>query len=277
MVRRGLDILVWIREVSLKTVLRVIIAIAFSNFFGHVVMAEDMTLRVISLKERLEALRAGIKEGGYLACGEIGGPLKIVRYENCAEFHSLDDNNCFGDTTAAMVDAQGYDRMCDEVQFLQTARPPTVEYFNVDSPNWWKSIPASITPGALVWTESPETFDRSAKWELLKNKLLGDFEKSEGYFDRGVVRLILDKWKDKEESEGYNCGEHRDLFVMRLGVLADFDGDGVGEVRIHGYQIYESDCLGGSMDALLPGFGITLKKASPDSPIQRMWTDSRFR
>src|SRR5690606_30749462 len=120
--------------------------------------------------------------------------------------------------------------------------------------------------GSTVWAEDLDAFDRSAEWELLKGRPLGDFEIAEMYSGSEEVALILDKWIDRSG----DCGEYRDLFVMRRGVLADFDADGVAELRIHGVKMYISDCPTGSMEHMYSGYAITLKKTSPDGPVQRV-------
>lgn len=246
-----------------RSVFAAAIVIAFAGLCGHVAIAQEPIVPVISLVERLKTLRAGIEEGGYLACDD-NGALKKERYESCAAFRNLADRQCFGETTADMANAMTYGRACDEIDLLQKARPPTVEYFNVESPGWWKSLPASIVPSAR-WMEE-EKPDRSAAKERLHGKLLGDLEIAENQSGPDQVVLIFEKWNGDD-----GCGEYRGMFALRIGVLADFDGDGVAELRIHGHQRYESDdCLPGSISALEPGFAITLKKTSPEGPIRVM-------
>lgn len=254
------------QEFRLKFVFRLLLAIAFSGPGGHVVMAEEVSLRIVSLEERLETLRHGLDEGGHLECGTSDVP-KRAHYDSCSKLHSLSDQGCFAYTTADMGNQLGYERLCEEIPLLEKAHSPTVEYFDVDSPGWWKLLPASMVPNATDFSEEP--IDRSAVWESFKSKALGEFDIAETYSHSGKIAIILDKWKDKSDGE-YSCGEYRDLFIMRLGVLVDFDGDGVAELRIHGSRNYVSDCLMGSMEAISSGFAITLEKTSSDGPVRRL-------
>src|SRR5690606_3455179 len=138
---------------------------------------------------------------------------------------------------------------------------PSVEYFNVGSSDWWKSIPASIAPHlgdlTLEGVFDPDLSERrNATQNLLQEKVLGDFEIAKVFSRRNGIVLILDEWTNET-----GCG-HQDKYTIYAPVLVDLDGDGVAELRFYALRTDPLSLHCGSMDSLDPGYVVVLKKTS---------------
>jgi ankyrin repeat protein len=217
--------------------------------------ASELPLR--SVKEYLHELTTLTEDGGTLNCGgEEGGDNS--EYNNCKDFAALKKKGCYGSSMADMKGELSYQNTCQEIDRLKQARPVDKSYFKLNSPDWWKSLPAELIPmrGGLYDNEDDESQAKIALQRLVSRKLLGDIKFENQTVINGEIELVLGV------SEHQGCDNVRDVLRFSPVLLADFDHDGIAELLIKGSRMNESkSCFLGTGNGLGAEFGALLKKA----------------
>ena len=227
---------------------------------------DQYLLDLRSVDNYIEELKAREKNGWALYCHTPDGG-EDVAYSDCETFYELKDRGCYGWNTVDINREYSYDSLCQELTFIGQVRESSVDNFNLESPDWWKSLPASVIPGrGGIYSEEGVEQARIERDELVKGKLLGEIEfvsvNSEYDSSDGLLRFsgVLSR-------EVYDdCGSVDDLFFFYPALLADFDSDGIGELLVSGYRNYDSeDCFLGTGNRLGAFFDILINKDDPST------------
>lgn len=208
-------------------------------------------------------------KGGGLSCpGDSGWEDK--KYSDCISFYALKDIECYGYSTPAIYRERAYDEICNLINLMDQIATSELDSFDLDPDNWWKNLPAEIIP-VRGGTFAPGEFkyEKQIREQLVLNKSLDEipFTSLGSKYDDNYGILEFVGYLNSEEYE--SCGIVFDELYISPVLLADFDGDGIGELLLCGYRMYSSDdCLLGSMNSLNAYFHILINMDSPsDKPI----------
>lgn len=227
-----------------------------STFAGASVLEKYNSDTVINAYS--QSLRLKVASGGTLYCKE-NSKEKRVEFKSCQSFSALKEKGCFGDSTYDMGVESLYSQVCVEIKTIGKAASSKVNYFDLESSEWWKTIPAEVIPmsGGIYNDESWE-IAKIERDELVVGKTLGDLHLSNLTKDAGVLNTIISKSTEE-------CGQINDTLMISVTLLADFDQDGIAELLLKGYRVDSSDsCFLGSGNSLGSGFSVLVKKVSPE-------------
>jgi len=217
---------------------------------------------LMSVEEYQKKLAKFESEGGVLFCESKEGG-KREKFDSCKHFTVLQDQGCYGLSTPEIGFELWYASNCEEIEAIKQARNVNTNYFELNHPNWWRSLPAEIIPmPGGIYSEESWSLEKSELNRLVSGKLLGELKFKSQVVKNGEVELVLSSTKE-------DCGEIRDVLVFSPVLLADFDNDGVAELLIKGHRNNESEsCLLGTGNSLGAGFAALLKKAnSVEKPV----------
>ncbi len=213
----------------------------------------------VAINKHLIDLHNKEQRGGVLYCEEYPGNRR-VEFDNCQSFSLLKNRGCFGSSTYEMIVESRYAAMCDKIITLQKAKTPKVSYFDIESSDWWRTIPAEIIPvsGGIYSDESWKKAQLEREM-LVTGKVLSDLQLRNTTDETGMLEIILNKRQQY-------CGEIDDTLNISVVLLADFDKDGIAELFLEGYRMDKSDnCSLGSGNALGASFSVVVKKSSPNN------------
>lgn len=224
-------------------------------FLSNQLFAQNTSLALVSLEEHLENLMNWEAKGGELLCVSEKSKERI-KYKSCEQFLNLQEQRCYGDSTLWMSRSLGYRKLCKEMKILRNGQTVTTNFFDLNSSDWWKSLPAEIIPlSAGIYSERTLEAEKSKLEKMVNGKLLKDIKTPKQSVKNGVITLIL----NIEERD--LCGEVHDVFEFSPVLLADFDNDGVAELLIKGSRMNTSKtCHLGSGNYLGASFSVLLKK-----------------
>lgn len=209
-----------------------------------------------------------MERGSYLVCsGSEAG-----EYHDCDSFYQLLEDGCIPWTSSDQNFSENYDNICQQYLQLGKISIPQVDYFNIESEEWWQNLTAEVIPLRGDVKSAPDMYPQAneEREKLVKGKLLGeiDFLSVEPNIDaayRNIHRRYLFIIGMVEEWEEDAC-EVWDEFVFSPVLLADFDQDGVGELLLSGGRYrYSFDCLNslGSGNFVGAYFDVLVNKDSP--------------
>jgi len=207
-------------------------------------------------------LLSKVQSGGTLYC-EDNSIGKNIEFKNCESFTTLKKQGCFGYSTYAMSVESRYSIVCSEINTIKKASSSKVNFFALDSPNWWKSIPAEVIPmSGGIYSDESWNIAKLERDKFVAGKVLGDLQLVNLSIESGVFNAILSESTQE-------CGLVNDTFKLSVKLLADFDQDGIAELLLKGYRVDNSDtCSLGSGNSLGAGFIVLLKKSSlSEAPI----------
>jgi hypothetical protein len=224
--------------------------------YSNQVNAQGSESTLMSPEGYLKSLLSFESTGGTLYCPDIEGE-KHHKFNSCKDFMLLQNQGCFGYATPEIAVELRYKETCDEIEAVKQVRPVNVNYFNLNSQDWWKLLPAEIVPmPGGIYTDDSWSQEKSELDKLVSGKLLGELKFKNVVAKNGEVELTLNSSKE-------DCGEIHDKLKFSARVLADFDNDGIAELLIKGYRIYESEsCWLGTGNSLGAGFTSLLKKSN---------------
>lgn len=231
--------------------------------------ADDRTIStIIPLKEHRKILLDIEKEGGSLDCNKENRPIS-TKYKSCKSFYNLQKNECFGVTTFDMSRESFYKTNCNQIDILKKAKNADKNYFNLNSSDWWKELPASIIPmpGGIYtdksWNKGKHLLDKMVKEKLLKDITFESIEvRASG------IKAVLKSTKNTAS----DCGKIEDVLTISPVLLADFDEDGIAEIKLEGYRAQNSDtCPLGSGNFLGARFIKIVKKSNPTATPVIFW------
>ena len=211
-----------------------------------------------SINEYKESLFAQENSGGSLQCDSDAEP-KTEDYKSCTSFYSLREKGCHGYNQFDMNQAAQYELLCREIKALDRASAASINYFDMESTDWWKSIPAEVIPyrGGINNQDGLDE-ERLFRDNLVVGKSLGDID----FVKLSVSPNSLVATLSTEEVEA--CGRIEDVFYFRVALLADFDGDGISELWLKGSRAYQSEtCHLGSANTLGAGFSAYVNRDGP--------------
>ncbi len=217
---------------------------------------DEYALAQDSFDEYLGNLLDDEKNGGSLFCENDSGGVS-EDYRSCKSFYNLKERECYGRTTLEMNWEYRYADICQEIEALEQASISTIDYFDLESIDWWKTLPAEVIPlrGGIYTQESWEK-QNAERENLVTGKLLGDIDFVEVTVELKSFEAIL----SSEEAE---CGKIIDYFYLNAVLLADFNRDGVSELLLHGFRAYQSESCGlGSGNNLGGWFSVIINKDS---------------
>jgi hypothetical protein len=194
------------------------------------------------------------KSGGKLYC-EKSTDKKRENFSSCESFLNLQKRGCYGRSTRAIGTELRYEMLCREIEVLNLAKSTAINYFELESDDWWKLLPADIIPmPGGVYSDASWKGAKITREKLVKNKLLGDSNVEKVTFVKDGVVLILNTRADE-------CGVVEDHLKISPVLLADFDKDGIAELLIKGYRLFLSEsCHLGSANTLGAGYSTLVKK-----------------
>jgi len=193
---------------------------------------------VLSVSDYQKSLKSIESEGSVLDCPDRG-KFKI---NDCKKYNLLKNRGCAPvSSTLGLKQDQWYNSNCDEIENLSKARAFKVNYFNLNSPDWWKFIPADVIPvSGGIYNDEIWAREKNKLIELVRGKLLGEIQYVGYEIINNSLTLILSKSTDE-------CGEIFDTFYLSPIVLADFDNDSIAELLIKSFRFNESEkCWMGS-------------------------------
>jgi hypothetical protein len=210
----------------------------------------------------LKSTVSEVQSGGVLYCEEnsIG---KNIEFKNCESFTALKKKGCFGYSTYAMSVESRYSMVCGEIDAIKKSSSSKINYFELESSDWWKSIPAEVIPvSGGVYSDESWKIAKLKRDKLVAGKVLGDLKLVNLSRESGVLNTTLNESTQE-------CGLVNDTFKLSAKLLADFDQDGIAELLLKGYRVDTSDsCSLGSGNSLGAGFIVLLKKVSlSEAPI----------
>ena len=181
-----------------------------------------------------------------LYCEKKDGEGVRVEYDSCKALRSLQKKGCYGLSTLEIKMELWMSDLCDFRSELLMLRPASSSFFDLDSEDWWREIPAELIPlhGGVY---NDELWDMAVKEHrrLTEGKRIGDilasFQRKEGKVIEGLVG------QTKED-----CGLVFDKVRIEPLVTGDVDGDGARElslkiVRLRSSSECELRSLYGSM------------------------------
>ncbi|UAJ72049.1 hypothetical protein IQE94_13175 [Synechocystis sp. PCC 7339] len=222
--------------------------------------AETFSLDLIPVEEYQQQLNERESEGGQLFCKN--SPNEKIQFNNCSKFQQLRSQGCYGATTYEIAVEINYVDVCAQIDLMKKAHSFDQQYFQLDSPHWWKQLPAQIIPmrGGIYSEESWENETRKPS-QLTKDKLLEELEFQKIAVDNQSVELIL-------SATAADCGVINDTFTLSAILLSDFDQDGIAELLIKGDRRNVSqDCQLGTGNIIGGSSTIVLKKSGADENI----------
>ena len=209
-----------------------------------------------AIYEYTKDLLSKVQSGGVLYCEEnsIG---KKIEFKSCESFTALKKKGCFGNSTYAMSVESRYSMVCGEINTIKQASSSKINYFELESSDWWKSIPAEVIPmSGGIYSDESWNLAKLERDKLVAGKVLGDLKLVNLSRESGVLNINLSKSTQE-------CGLVYDTFKLSAKLLADFDQDGINELLLKGYRVDNSDsCSLGSGNSLGAGFIVLLKKES---------------
>jgi hypothetical protein len=208
----------------------------------------------LSLGEYIRSLENKEQQVGTLYCEDDN---KMVDFNNCHSFLALQEKGCYGNSTYDMSKEMTYSNMCAEVRQLKMATQAKVSFFEVDSTDWWKSVPATIIPmSGGIYSDESWNIAKLERDKLVAEKVLEDLNLVNYSKSTGEFNTVL-------KSDKYDCGTINDTLTLFAVLLADFDHDGIAELLVKGYRVDRSDtCSLGSGNSLGASFSVLLKKVS---------------
>ncbi len=216
---------------------------------------------IASLDEYVATLKSNAPTGGELYCETTAGGERHP-YDSCESFSKLRDKGCFGYSIYDIRMESGYSAICAELEALSDAVPSSKHFFDIQSADWWRALPAEVIPvsGGIYSDESWEIAKRRRD-ELVTGKKLDQISMIEVSGEPGYFAATLELRTD-------DCGETRNRLEMKAAMLADLDGDGIAELLIEGYRVDKSEtCSLGSGNSLGASFSVVLKKSDSESPV----------
>jgi hypothetical protein len=230
---------------------------------------DEYLIELRSLDTYLSYLLDQEQAGGTMTCVSESS-MEDVEYYDCEAFYDYKELGCYGWNTFDMYREDYYDGLCKLITRLNQANASSLDYFDLRSPDWWKSISAEVIPGrgGIYSKEEAEEAMRERD-ALVAGKRLGeiDFLSAEAFYDGEGGYYCFEGILS---SENYvDCGIVYDMFVFCPALIADFDQDGLGEMLISGSRNYESDeCFLGSGNLLGAFFEVILEKDYESGPIE---------
>jgi hypothetical protein len=156
---------------------------------------------------------------------------------------------------------QSYSDLCEELKLLKNAKPTPINYFEIKSNNWWKSIPAEIIPvTGGMGTQQQGDEDKRFTDELVKGKILSEIKFLELSSNNKNFTAVISSYKQ-------NCGEIENYIQISIDQIADFNDDGIADLLLKGKRLERSNsCYLGSGRSLGGDiFVIVEKKSSTDN------------
>ncbi len=201
-------------------------------------------------------LLSKVQSGGTLYCGDRENG-KHIEFKSCQSYVSLIKQGCFSQSKSEMIFNSSYPEICSEIKALKNASVSKINYFDLNSSDWWEPIPAEVIPmpGGL-YTDSSWEHAELQRNKLVTGKLLRDLKLVNDSKELGVLNATLSKVNDE-------CGEIDDTFIISVKLLADFDRDGIAELLLKGSRLNTSvGCSLGSGNRIGAEFTVLLKKIS---------------
>jgi len=250
-------ILIQLKGVSLKAPIYILI-ISISFTYAFEVLAQNSELLVKTIDEYKKNILKIEQRGGMLYCEDSS--KRRDAFNSCKSFHSLQKRGCYGSTTYEMGNEINYKRICKKIAAIGKATSSSMHFFNLDSKEWWKSLPASIIPiPGGIYNDQLLEHQKLEDKKLLSKRLLGKVNYESVTNKSDSVEIILSSSKE-------DCGVVQDELIMKAVLLADFDGDGISEMLIEGTRAdYSETCHLGSGNRLGAGFSVLVKKNSKDA------------
>ena len=208
----------------------------------------------ITLDQYKEALLVLENRGGRLYCPD--GEEKS--FENCTTFTALREQGCYGYSTAERRMEANYSDNCLELESLSSAQSFKENFFDLETKDWWKWMPAEIIPvSGGIYSDESWRAAQKRRDTLVKGKRLDqiNLQQVSTYLDR--IEIIIGTKKE-------SCGDIEDYLEIDTMLLADFNNDGVAELLLKGFRLDRSEtCPLASANSLARAFNVVVTKQGP--------------